>query len=181
MPALGTAWIDPQLLLVARVTNSTQECTVSTPIERFDASQATAELAALEPSYVQGAWLMIPVRVAITRTGYYRLEANLYAQQDQRPLLHLSAEEEYGPGTQTLFLRAHISALKAMGDEGDYTLSDILLEQMPSAPDFETLTGLTSINSTAVNGYPFADYRDEPYQDEDAQARLEFLQSVANK
>ncbi len=180
LPALGQMWTEPQILLVARVTNNAQEWTVSTPINQFNAEQSTAQLAELESSFVDGAWLMIPVRLSTKRKGYYRIEANLYSQSDARPLVHLVTEQELRRGSQTMHLKAHVSALKAMGDEGDYKLADIAIEQMPTAPDFETITGISPLTSSPVGGFPFSEYDDEPYRDTEAQARLEFLQGIAN-
>jgi hypothetical protein len=180
-PPLGQRWQNDELQLVATLTSSANEWVVSTPIlrEYFDAD--SAQLTSIEPSRVDGAWLIIPVNLRVESPGFYRIEANLYAASDNRPLLHLTTEGELTGGSGQLLLRAHIRALKAMQDEGDYLLKHIALEQMPSPPDFETTQGLVSLPSITIQGHPFNDYTDEPFLDAEALARLEFLQSMSKQ
>ncbi|MBU2862594.1 hypothetical protein KO489_01935 [Reinekea forsetii] len=179
-PPLGQSWQSDEIQLVATLKSGDQEWIVSTPIQRDESNQQSARLSSVETSHVRGAWLVIPIALDIHMEGFYRIEANLYSATDNRPLLHLTTEDELTKGSQTVQLAAHISALKAMNDEGDYLLQDLVLEQMPSPPNFEVSQGIVSLESISVNGHPFSSYKDEPYQDEEALARLEFLQSMSN-
>lgn len=178
-PPLGQRWQDDELQLVATLKSSENEWIVSTPILREVIDEDSAQLTDLEPSKIDGAWLIIPVNLQIESVGFYRIEANLYSANDSRPLLHLTTEGELSRGSEQLLLKAHIRALKAMQGEGDYVLKNIVLEQMPSPPDFETKQGFVTLPSISIQGYPFNQYTDEPFQDAEALARLKFLQSLS--
>ncbi|WP_196160201.1 hypothetical protein [Reinekea sp. G2M2-21] len=181
IPPLGQRWMEAELQLVASVKSAEQEWTVSTPIQRFDSDNATIQLLSAEKSFVDGSWLVMPMIVDVSQPGFFRLEANLYSANSRKPLIHLSAEQELNRGEQTLNLAAHISALKAMNDPGDYLLRDFALEQMPGPPDFEAISGLVAIPEAKISGHPFGEYDDAPYVDDEALARLEFLQQVTSR
>lgn len=179
-PPLGQSWQSDALLVVATIEHDKQELTVSSPIQKMDMSPSSSELHTASDSYVDGPWLRIPVSVSIKQEGYYRFEANLYSASTGQPLLHLLDEQEFSIGKSDFILSAHASALKKMRDEGDYLLKDLWLEQTPSPPDFENKPGIISTRSMRVTGFPFSEYSEEAYVDPEAQARLEFLQSISN-
>jgi len=124
---------------------------------------------------VNDVFLDIPVYVNTTNVGFHQVSANLYNAKTGKALLHLSAEKELLSERDVIPLQAHITALKAMKHEGPYELKDISLTRMPSRPDFKTEYGHVPQISFHISGYPFSDYEDAPYVDEQAQARLEFL------
>lgn len=168
------------LFVVAEVIPSSPAIMVSVPVEVFATNSAQAGLSmSTTTSQVDGPWLRIPITVSIAAPGFYRLEGNLYSVTTGEPLVHLSSEEELMAGQQVLTLSAHIQALKVKGDEGDYRLQDIVLEQMPGPPNFEVMPGLVKVPAIDVPGHPFTRYKDEPYSDPEVAARLEFLQSMS--
>lgn len=178
-PALNDRWSAEQILVVAKVSSPGLEAkTLSTPVAKQQ-TQTSIQFGEVEGSYVEGPWLMIPVAVRVKNSGFYRMEANLYSEDTGEPLIHLLNEVELNAGDQTLYLQAHIRALQAKQDEGDYLLSDIVLEQMPSPPDFTTLRTLVPVQPVSVRGYSFSDYVDEDYVDPDSVARLEFLNALS--
>ncbi len=70
--------------------------------------------------------------------------------------------------------------LKKMGHEGPYELKDIKLIRSPSAPKYLTQQGLVEVASFSIAGFPFSEYEDIPYVDEQAQARLDFLTQLGS-
>lgn len=175
----GQSWQQEQIFVVATITGAGQETvTLSTPILRDDRSESFA-VSNTGESYVDGAWLMIPVDLSTEQAGFYRLEANLYSAVSGEPLIHLMSEAELNSGRSEILLRAHIQALQHKGEAGDYLLADLVLEKMPGPPDFEVTQGKVPLEPIPVQGYPFSDYNDEAYIDADALARLEFLRSLS--
>ncbi|EAR11219.1 hypothetical protein [Reinekea blandensis] len=179
-PALTQSWQDQgQLFVVATLTASGEDdVTLSTPVLP-DLRNDNFRMTTARASFVEGAWLVIPIDVHIKDPGFYRLEGNLYSANTGEPLLHLMNEQELSSGKGVLPLMAHIRALERMGDPGDYLLDDLVLERMPAPPDFSVHQGLVPEGSIEVQGYPFPSYLDEDYVDADALARLEFLRSLS--
>ena len=178
--ALSQSWQDHgQLFVVATLTAGGQDdVTLSTPVLP-DLRNDEFRMTSARPSFVEGAWLVIPVDLHIKYPGFYRLEGNLYSATTGEALLHLMNERELSSGTDVLPLMAHIRALQQMGDPGDYLLDDLVLERMPAPPDFNVHQGVVPEGPIEVQGYPFRSYLDEDYVDADALARLEFLRSLS--
>ncbi len=132
-------------------------------------------------AYVDGEYLKIPVYVDSRKPGYHQLSANLISADAQQPLVHLSEQHELQTNQGIITLRAHIAALKAMGDEGPYLLSDLRFVRMPSPPEFTTEYGRSAQDIFEVAGFPFSDYDDVDYVDEAAQERLQFLSQLGGQ
>lgn len=120
-------------------------------------------------SEVQGPYLLIPVYVATDKPGFHRLQANLYDAASEKPLVHLTAEDQLVSSSGMLTLKAHISALKEAGSEGPYQLKDLMLRRLPSEPDYITEFGRVEQKSFDVEGYAFSRYEDQPYINEKAE------------
>ncbi|MEJ2046393.1 MAG: hypothetical protein P8X74_05735 [Reinekea sp.] len=176
---LGQSWQADELLVVASTSIEGEPWSLSTPVKKINIDQAAVELVEIEKSSVDGPWLEIPVVLNVIQSGYFSLEANLYSQADDRPLVHLSQQEELSAGRKRMLLKAHIQALKQMNDEGDYLLSDFDLIRMPSPPNFTAYSGVVPFTAQKVKGFPFSAYSDEPWQDAETQARLDFLQQIS--
>ncbi len=161
--------------VVAKVTIDGQEYELGTPITYGVSVAAVTNVGMAE---VRGEYLYIPVHVTTTKLGYHELGANLYAASSGKPLVHLTAQQELQAPNELMPLMAHIASLKAGGDEGPYILKDLSFTRMPSPPDFITEYGKPSQGSYPVNGFPFDEYDDVPYVDEEAQQRLEFLRQL---
>jgi hypothetical protein len=180
IPPIGQQWINQDVLVAVTVNTQENSFVASTPVKIRDLTDTPISLLRFDASFIDGPWLSIPAKVDVKENGFYRLEANLYSDATGLPLIHLTAENELLIGQGDIFLRAHISALRAMGDPGDYLLKDLYLERMPSDPDYETKTGSLAIKQQRVDGFAFDQYRNEEFQDEEVQARLEFLTTPKN-
>ena len=122
--------------------------------------------------------LQIPVYVTTTQPGYHQLSAILFNAETGEPLVHLNAEKELLVERDMIPLQAHIAALKATGHQGPYLLKNFSLIRQPSEPDFTTRYGKVPSQAVPVDGFAFSEYRDEPYVDQEAQQRLEFLKKL---
>jgi hypothetical protein len=161
--------------VVARVTIDGAAYELGTPISYV---ASVAKVTAVGMAQVSGEYLYIPVNVTTTKPGYHELAANLYTAKSNKPLVHLSVQQELQSSMGLMQLKAHIAALKLGDDPGPYRLQDISLKRMPSPPDFTSEYGTSSQDSYPVNGYAFDEYDDLPYVDEEARERLEFLRQA---
>jgi len=143
--------------------------------------QASAAIEYVGSSEVLDSVLQIPVFVNTSAPGFHQLSAILYNAETGQPLVHLNAEKELLVERDFIPLQAHIVALKAGGHEGPYLLKNFSLIRMPSEPDFTTTYGRVPAEGVEVNGYSFSNYRDEPYVDEEAQERLDFLKKLGGQ
>jgi len=141
---------------------------------------AVASVDHVAVAQVENEYLSIPVYINTTVPGYHQVSAILYKADSNQALLSLSAEKELLTNYDAIPLKAHIAALKAMGHQGPYILKDLTLTRMPSKPTFTTEYGTVSQESFDIEGFPFSDYQDLPYVDEQAQARLEFLTQLGS-
>jgi hypothetical protein len=171
LDALADSAID-EYRVVASVTINGKLYELGTPIS-YGASVAMVTDVGM--AQASGEYLYIPVNVTTSKPGYHELAANLYAVKSNKPLVHLSVQQELQSSNGLMQLKAHIAALKVGGDPGPYRLQDISLMRMPSAPDFTSEHGSSSQTSYPVNGYAFEEYDDRLYVDEEAIERLEFL------
>lgn len=163
------------LRLVAQFNIDQQQYEIGTGI-RYTSSVANINY--VGEAFINEAYLHIPIFINTTITGYHLVSANLYDAKSEKPLVHLSEEKELLSQNDFIELKAHFSALKAMGHEGPYEIRDILLTRMPSRPNYVTEYGLVEKKHYSVNGFPFSDYEDIPYTDDATQERLEFLNQL---
>ncbi|AZZ93519.1 hypothetical protein EUZ85_23460 [Hahella sp. KA22] len=174
-PALAGAGSD--LRVIANLTINGRAYEIGTPVTY---TPSVAQVTHVDAAEVRGAYLYIPVHVQVNAPGFHEISAILYSADANEPLVHLSAQEEIQVENGLVYLRAHIAALKQKGDAGPYRLRDISLTRMPAPPTYQTEYGSVAQSSFAVNGFPFSDYDDVPYVDEDAQKRLEFLRQLGS-
>ncbi|MDG9671616.1 hypothetical protein ONV78_28025 [Hahella sp. CR1] len=174
-PALTEAGSD--LRVIANLTINGRVFEIGTPVTY---TPSVAQVTYVDAAEVRGAYLYIPVHVQVNAPGFHEISAILYSADANEPLVHLSAQEEIQVENGLVYLRAHIAALKQKGDAGPYRLRDISLTRMPAPPTYQTEYGSVAKASFAVNGFPFSDYDDVPYVDEDAQKRLEFLRQLGS-
>jgi hypothetical protein len=151
---------------------------IGAPIQYVNAAAAVDYVGAAQ---VLDSVLHIPVYVTTSAPGYHQLSAILFDAQTGQPLIHLNAEKELLVERDFIPLQAHIVALKAAGHEGPYLLKNFSLIRMPSEPDFTTSYGRVPASDVPVNGFSFSEYRDEPYVDQEAQERLEFLKKLGGE
>ncbi|WLQ11346.1 hypothetical protein O5O45_16495 [Hahella aquimaris] len=174
-PALAEAGSD--LRVIANLTINGRVFEIGTPVSY---TPSVAQVTHVDAAEVRGAYLYIPLHVRVISPGFHEVAAILYSAGASEPLVHLSAQEDIQVENGLVYLRAHIAALKQKGDAGPYRLQDISLTRMPAPPTYQTEYGSVAKASFAVNGFPFSDYDDVPYVDEDAQKRLEFLRQLGS-
>ena len=177
--SLGGTEIDSSNLarVVASFQFDNQHYEIGTAINYVHAVASVDHVAIAQ---VENEYLSIPVYINTTNPGYHQVSGILYKAGSNQALLSLSAEKELLTNYDAIPLKAHIAALKSMGHEGPYALKDLTLTRMPSKPMFTTEYGTVSQESFTIEGFPFSDYQDVPYVDEQAQARLEFLTQLGS-
>jgi hypothetical protein len=161
--------------VVANISIDGQFYELGTPISYV---ASVAKITSVGMSQVSGEYLYIPVNVTASKPGYHELAANLFTENGNKPLVHLSIQQELQSGNDLMQLKVHIAALKVGGNPGPYRLQDISLMRMPSPPDFISEYGDSTQEYYSVNGYSFGEYDDQAYLDEEADERLEFLRQV---
>ncbi|MFV1873032.1 MAG: hypothetical protein ACMZ64_06915 [Oleiphilus sp.] len=167
-----------ELRLIARFTINQKVYEIGTPVKY---AQAVASIDYVADAQVNDTFLEIPVYLTTQQLGYHQISGNLYHAETGQALIHLSAEKELLVEKDFILFKAHIAALKATGHEGPYLLNDLTLTRMPSPPNFATEFGTVPDEGIHLRGYPFEDYRDEAYVDEEAQSRLEFLSKLGGQ
>lgn len=163
------------LVLIAEFAIDGDRFEVSAPFSVVNTVAIVDEVGRAE---VVGEHLKIPVSITVAEAGLHKLTANLYDAKSGQPVVHLSSRGELPDPGGVIMLKAHIASLKVMGREGPYLLGDIALQRLPSAPRFLTEYGRALQETYPVDGFPFRDYQDVPYQDEKIQSRLEFLTQI---
>lgn len=144
----------------------------------FRYSQASAQLVAVPYVRQEAENLVIALQYTVFQPGYYFAKAILEDAQTGQPLIQLQGENRLNQGNSNLLLRAHIGALRAMGSEGPYVLRSVSTYR--GAEDGEPFDVPASSASVRfeIQGFPFDQYDDIPHQDEQAEARLEFLRNL---
>lgn len=145
----------------------------------FRLNSATAELSSLGYSEVEGAHLRIPVNMNVLLSGYYFVSGVLYSGESEQPLVYLETEGRLGEGSQNLFLKAHVQALKQGGDEGPYELRNIKIERWSDEVIPMDVAGKVTGDDFVVEGYRFDDFEDSPYVDPLKQERMRLMQGLS--
>ena len=167
-----------ELRLIASFDIDGEHYEIGSPVKYVRVSSAIDYVASPE---VVDSVLQIPVFVTTSAPGFHQLSAILYNAENGQPLIHLNAEKELLVERDFIPLQAHIAAFKASGHEGPYLLKDFSLTRMPSEPDYTTRYGSVPSEAVQLDGFSFSDYRDEPYIDEQAQERVEFLKKLGGE
>lgn len=167
--------LNDQLRVVASFEIEGRNYEIGSPIQY---TSHIANIVDVASAQVRNEFLVIPINVQTSDIGYHQISANLYSAETGQPLVHLSAQKEMQTEVDRIELTAHIAALKAMGHEGPYLLKDMVLTRMPSPPKYTTEYGRVSQQEYYVEGFAFEEYDDVPYVDEEALARLDFLNQL---
>lgn len=131
---------------------------------------------------VEGAFLTIPLQFAVAQTGYFYVQAYLFEQATNRPLLSIQTEGEMQAGNSSLDLRAHFHALKDAGAQGPYSLK-IHRAFRSAEPGRNEISDIpVAINSPSfyVPSFSFKDYTDEAYVDPETQRRIQALRELTS-
>ncbi len=143
----------------------------------FRYAEAAAQLIAVPYARQEADNLAITLQYSVFQAGYYFVRAILEDARTGQPLLQLQGESRLNQGNSTLQLNAHISALRAMGSEGPYVLRSVQTHRGAEVGETYDVPASTSQARFSVPGFPFEQYDDIPYQDDQAAERLEFLES----
>ena len=163
------------LRLIASFQVNGRHYELGTPVQYLE---SIASVDYVADAMVNDTFLEIPVYITTYQPGYHQISANLYDAKSGSPLVHLTAEKELLVEKDFILLKSHIVSLKASGSEGPYILKDFVLTRMPSAPRFMTEYGEVPKDYSAVSGYSFDEYTDEPYEDAQAKERLDYLSKL---
>jgi len=144
----------------------------------FRYAVAAADVVGIPYVRVEGPNLLIPLQYNVFQAGYYFVNAVLDDEASGRPLIQLQGEGRMGQGNGVITLKAHIAALKSVGSEGSYVLRSIRSYRGAEVGESVDVPASTSQRRFAVQGFPFTDYEDQPHEDEDAQAREDFIRGL---
>jgi hypothetical protein len=145
---------------------------------RYQAAEARLEgIAWARP---EADFLTIALQYAVNRGGYYYTTAVLAASQDGRPLIQLQGEGQLQQGNSLLLLKAHVSALKAVGSEGPYILRSFNSYRGAETGELFDKPVSSLSPSYPVAGYAFDQYEDNEYVDPLAQERADFLRQLGD-
>ena len=144
----------------------------------FRYSQASAQLLGVQYARPEAENLVIALQYSVYQSGYYFVSAILEDAASGRPLLQLQGESRLNQGNAVLILRAHSSALRAMGSEGPYLLRSIKTHRGSETGESYDVPASSLQAQYGIAGYPFDQYDDTPHHDEDAQDRIDFLENL---
>lgn len=142
---------------------------------------SAADLISLDNSYIDGADLIIPANFNVAERGYFRVLANLMDAESGQPISHINAEFVLSPDQPSGQLKVHSETLRAMQAPGPYVLTDFNIIRSPSWPGDIGGYGSASQATFDVGGFSLDAYSSEPYVDEQAQQRLDFLENLAEE
>ena len=180
----GTRWethiaADPewpqQLNYTTVVTlNDGQTVSQSSP---FQVTAWSAMITGVGSHWQEGNELVIPVTVRDASPGYYKLGAALFDQQ-QQPVAYLQGKQSLSGSSGTIKLRVWGSLLQQLEQPQKLWLGSFQLRNVPSRPGSPIQWGHSQQDRYPISTVDPARFDAEPYQDEQAQARLEFLQAL---
>ncbi len=144
----------------------------------FRYSQASAQLVAVSYVRQEAENLVIALQYNVYQPGYYFVKAILEDAQTGQPLIQLQGEDRLNQGNGNLVLKAHISALRAMGSEGPYVLRSINTYRGSEDGEAYDVPASSAAARFDIQGFPFDQYDNIAHQDDLAAERLEFLQNL---
>ena len=146
----------------------------------FRYAVASAQVMGVQPTFVEGPNLVIPLQMNVYQSGYYFLSGVLEDQQTGLPLIKLQSEARLGQGNAVLALSAHISALRQQGSEGPYVLRSIQTHRGSEVGEIYDSPASSVQTKFNVQGFPFSEFDDQEYVDEYGQESVDFLQDAGS-
>jgi hypothetical protein len=140
-----------------------------------------ARLLYLGTPYVDGATLVIPAHFEVAQQGYYRVRANLFEQENERPVAHLNDAFMLDAQNSSGLLRVHAETLRAMQAPGPYLLTDFDITRSPARPGDKTGYGSSAKPAFPFTGFSLDSYSDEPFVDEASRQRQQFLDKLSGQ
>ena len=164
-------------MIFSKITFDNNEQAIVSAVFKLVGTDAT--MTHLDDSYVDGAHLIIPANFDISKQGYYRVEANLFDKNSQKPISHLNSSFLLSNKENKGLLKVHASTLRSKGYAGPYQLTDFNITRGPSKPGDKTGYGTSKEDTFNVEGFDLNAYSHEEYEDPKNKQRLEFLQKMA--
>lgn len=168
-----------EVILRAELQLASGESVAATAMLELYAS--AADLAYLGDAYVEGAHLVIPAYFEVFSRGHFRVQANLMDAATGAPVSHVNATFVLSEDAPVGLLKVHAATLRAMAAPGPYLLTDFNIRRSPSWPGDTSGYGSAAQPSYPVAGFALEGYSDEPYVDEQAQQRLQFLEQMSGQ
>jgi hypothetical protein len=142
-------------------------------------SHPVATITGVGDSRGVGSDMLIPVKIAVQQSGYYRLRANLFTEKRQ-PLALLTGNAKLSEGQGEITLRAFKAVLQQQS--GPYILGTFVLEKRPAVPGELTQYGDSEKAEYKLDYFALSQLSDEPWQpDGEELQRLQFLQQMATQ
>lgn len=140
-----------EVLLVADLTYSSgKKFSTAARIRTYHSS---ATLRRVGTPHVEGAHLIVPLEFQVHQPGLYRVRANLFEVEQERPVSHLSGLMNLTETLTTGTLKVHASTLRSKMAPGPYRLQDINITQVPQSPGEKTGYGSTDRTAYDVPGF----------------------------
>ncbi|MFD2166235.1 hypothetical protein ACFSJY_08125 [Thalassotalea euphylliae] len=139
-----------------------------------------AELNSVGTGSVQEQFLNISLEFDVEQKGYFFITGNLYEQQTNKPLIHLTAEGEMSSLNNKLSLKAHIDALKVSGLEGPYYLADIDITRSAAIGESFDLKGRALESRYHIDRVDFSTFSNIPHHDPHDKERIRVMKAIAN-
>ena len=146
----------------------------------FNYAIASAQIIGIQQVYVDGPNLRIPLQLNVFQSGYYYVSGVLEDAQTAQPLIQLQAEQRLQQGNGIISLNAHIAALSAQGSEGPYVLRSLRTYRGAEVGENFDAPASSSQSRFTIQGFPFSNYDNEEYQDEESEERADFLDGLAD-
>ena len=146
----------------------------------FNYDSASAQLVGIGLTQPNGATLDIPFEYTVFQSGYYFVSALLQDQQSGQPLIALQTEGRMSQGNGQIVAQAHIQALKEAGSEGPYILTNVKAYRGAERGEQLDVPASSVRPQFEIDGYPFSAYKDEVFEDQLVQDRVEFLKELGS-
>ncbi|MCH2039682.1 MAG: hypothetical protein MK185_03490 [Saccharospirillaceae bacterium] len=153
-----------------------QQLNYSAPFQVFD---PVAEVAGVKTSHVDDNELIIPVDIKKAKSGYYKLAAALFTEQNQ-PIAYLQGKAKIASSTGMIELKVHGSLLAGLGPRQDLVIKSFQLRRIPARPGDGVIGwGISREPSYVIKQVNPALFDDRPFQNAQVIARAEFLKNLA--
>lgn len=149
----------------------------------FEVYSPIGEITGVGGTYVENNELIIPVKVDVDESGYYRLSGNLIHQESGRAVSHLQGKKYLRTsGTSTIELKVYGKHFVDNDLEGDFALKALQLMQQPTVPgpDNKTKWGKERDEPLMIRDIRKGAFSETPYTDPLIAERLDFLNNISN-
>lgn len=149
----------------------------------FEVYSPIGEITGVGSTSIENNELVIPIKIKVDDSGFFRLSGNLIHKETNRPVTHLQGKKYLGSsGSNTIELKVYGKHFVDNGLEGDFLLKDLQLMQQPTVPgpDNKTKWGKEREEPLIIDDINKSDFSDTPYRDPLIVERLDFLNKIGN-